>query len=111
MESAARRQRHLMDPDHPVRPVNDASLTRVQRWVLSSLTVVTVAHFAAGLLLAARVMPGDATGGRSVLAMIAAILWVAGVAGARALHGVPVLSGWLGVGALLGGAGFVIVLL
>jgi hypothetical protein len=104
------RPRHLMDPDHPVRPVDDASLTRVQRWVLSSLTVVTVAHFAVGLLLAALVLPEQAVGGRIVLAVIAAILWVAGIAGARAIHGVPVVSGWLGAGVALGVAGLAIVL-
>ncbi len=106
-----RRPRHLMDPDHVVRPVNDASLVRVQRWVLSSLTVVTVAHFAVGLLLAALVLPADAVAGRVVLAVIATILWVAGIAGARAIHGVPAVSGWLAVGLVLGviGAGVVLV--
>jgi hypothetical protein len=105
-----RRPRHLMDPEHPVRMVDDASLTRVQRWVMSSLTVVTVAHFAVGLLLAALVLPSDAEGSRAALAVIATILWVAGIAGARAIHGVPVLSGWLAVGLLLGAAGVGVVL-
>lgn len=105
-----RRPRHLMDPDHPVRPLDDASLTRVQRWVLSSLTLVTVAHFAVGLLLAALVLPADAVGGRVVLAVIATILWVAGIAGARALHGASVLSAWLAVGVLLGAIGAGVVL-
>lgn len=105
-----RRSRHLMDPGNPVRTVNDASLTRVQRWVMSSLTVVTVAHFAIGLLLAALVLPSDAVGGRAMLAGIAAVLWIAGIAGARALHDVRVLSWWLALGPLLGGVGAWVVL-
>lgn len=110
MSTTQRRRRHLMDPANPVRPVNDAHLTRVQRWVLSSLTLVTVAHFAVGLLLAARTLPGDATGGRVALAVIAAVLWTGGVAGARALHDAPVWSAWLAVGPALGAAGVLVVL-
>ncbi len=105
-----RRSRHLMDPANPVRTVDDASLTRVQRWVMSTLTVVTIGHFAIGLLLAALVLPADAIGGRATLAVIAAILWIGGVAGARAIHAVPVLSWWLAVGPLLGAVGAWVVL-
>ncbi|HSX67311.1 hypothetical protein [Nocardioides sp.] len=105
-----RRARHLMDPANPVRPVNDASLTSVQRWVLSSLTVVTVAHFAVGLVVAALAMPHGAVGGRLVLAVIATVLWVAGIAGARAIHGIAVRSSWLALGLLLGAVGAVVVL-
>ncbi|GGO84541.1 hypothetical protein GCM10011584_02320 [Nocardioides phosphati] len=110
MDTTQRRRRHLMDPGAPVRSVDDASLTRVQRWVMSSLVVVTIAHFAAGLLLAALALPVGATGGRLVLAAIAAILWLAGVAGARAIHGLSVVSPWLLVGLLLGAAGVAVVL-
>lgn len=110
MATAPRRPRHLMDPANPVRPVNDASLTRVQRWVLSSLTLVTVAHFAVGLLLSARALPAEVVGGRVVLAVIAGLLWTGGVVGARALHGAPLRSGWLLVGPLLGAAGLAVVL-
>jgi hypothetical protein len=110
MDAAQRRRRHLMDPSAPVRTVDDASLTRVQRWVMSSLVVVTIAHFAVGLLLAALVLPHDATGGRIVLAVIAGVLWLAGIAGARAIHGARVLSAWLLLGVLLGTAGMVAVL-
>ena len=77
---------------------------------MSSLTLVTVAHFAVGLLLAARALPGEANGGRVVLAVIAALLWTGGLAGARALHGAPVRSAWLLVGPLLGAAGLAVVL-
>jgi len=100
-----------MDPSAPVRSVDDASLTRVQRWVMSSLVVVTVAHFAVGLLLAARALPVDATGSRVVLAVIAGILWTLGIAAARAIHGLPVLRAWLLLGPLLGAAGLALVLL
>ena len=48
-----RRPRHLMDPDNPVRPVNDHSLTQVQRWVLSVLAVTTILHLSAGLVIGA----------------------------------------------------------
>lgn len=110
MATTQRRPRHLMDPENPVRPVNDASLTRVQRWVLSSLTLVTVAHFAVGLLLAARALPAEVVGGRVALAAIAGVLWTAGVAGSRALHDARIWSAWLLVGPLLGVAGLPVAL-
>lgn len=110
MDAAQRRRRHLMDPANPVRPVNDASLTAVQRWVMSTLTMVTVAHFAGGLLLAALALPPTAVGGRAVLAGISSVLWIGGIAGARALHGLRAASPWLAVGVALGLSGAWLVL-
>ena len=50
------RRRHLMDPANPQRVVNDQSLTRVQRWVMSVLAVTTILHMSGGLILAALVI-------------------------------------------------------
>lgn len=105
-----RRRRHLMDPANPVRPVNDASLTRVQRLVLSSLTVVTIAHLGAGLVLAALALPVAETGNRIGLAAIAGLTWVFAVAAARALHGASLVSPWLLAGLVPAAIGFWVVL-
>lgn len=98
--STARRPRHLMDPAHPVRQVDDASLTRVQQWVVSVLVVTTVAHLAIGLVVASWAIPADRVAYRAVLDLIAGCFGVLGVAGARAVHRKPLLSPWLLAGFL-----------
>ena len=51
-----RKARHLIDFDAPATPRDAArdaaSLTRVQRWVMSVLAVTTVGHLAVGLVVA-----------------------------------------------------------
>lgn len=76
-----------MDPDHPVRPVNDRSLTNVQRWVMSVLTVFTVAHLALGIAFAAYTIDDQYTAARIGLNVIAAAFGVIGVAAGIAIHG------------------------
>jgi hypothetical protein len=108
---AARRPRHLMDPAHPVRTVNDASLTRVQQWVASVLTVTTVAHLAAGLVAASFVLPAGDTAGRAGLSVIAGAFGMLGVAGALAIHGRSIASPWLLCGFLPGAVGLALLVL
>ena len=60
-----KRRRHLLDLDAPRRVVSDPaaeerSLSRVQRWVMSTLAVITILHLAGGLILAAMFLE-DAT--------------------------------------------------
>ncbi|RJS45540.1 hypothetical protein [Nocardioides cavernaquae] len=105
----ARPRRHLMDPARPVRLVNDVSLTRVQQWVASVLTVTTVGHLAVGLVVAAFALPAGHTGGRAGLAVIAGAFGMLGVAGALAIHRRPIISPWLLCGFLPGAVGLALV--
>jgi hypothetical protein len=87
MQQPAKRPRHLMDPDNPVRPVNDRSLTNVQRWVMSVLVVFTIAHLAIGIAIAASVVPDDKTAAQIGLNLIACAFGVIGVAAGLLIHG------------------------
>jgi 7-keto-8-aminopelargonate synthetase-like enzyme len=78
-----------MDPAHPVRPVNDGSLTRVQRLIASILMVTTVGHLAVGLAVAAFLLPADEPQARIGLTVIAVLFAALGVAGAFAIHRRP----------------------
>jgi hypothetical protein len=84
----ARRARHLMDPAAlPARPstYDDASVRRVQRWVMSAL-VVTVAMLLAGgwVLIAGTIV--EKTAGQWVLLGNSAAFGVAGIAAALVIH-------------------------
>lgn len=76
-----------MDPDNPVRPVNDTSLTHVQRWVMSVLAVFTIAHLAIGIAIGALFVRDDAVAARLGLCVIAAAFGVIGVATGFLIHG------------------------
>jgi hypothetical protein len=78
-----------MDPDNLVRPVNDHSLTNVQRWVMSVLTVFTIAHLSIGLALAGNMVPDDATAAKIGLNLIACAFGVIGVAAGILIHSNP----------------------
>lgn len=99
-----------MDPDHPVRPVNDASLTHVQRWVLSVLAVFTIAHLAVGLVIAAFQVRADDTSARIGLCVIAGIFGALGVGAGQLIHRRNPLNAWLLVGLMPGVVGLVLVL-
>ena len=75
-----------MDPNNPVRPVNDHSLTNVQRWVMSVLAVFTIAHLAIGIAIAAYTVPDDKTAARIGLNVIACAFGVIGVAAGFLIH-------------------------
>jgi hypothetical protein len=104
-----KRPRHLMDPDNLVRPVNDRSLTNVQRWVMSVLTVFTIAHLAVGIAIAANAVRDDATAARVGLCLIACAFGVIGVAAGLLIHGKRPhtwpYAPWLTLGLLPGLAG------
>jgi len=76
-----------MDPNNPVRTVNDRSLTRVQRWVASVLAVFTIIHLAIGIAIAANVVHEDATAARVGLCVIAGAFGVIAVAVGFLIHG------------------------
>jgi hypothetical protein len=105
-----KRPRHLMDPDNPVRQVNDASLTRVQRWVASVLTVFTIAHLAVGIDIAAVMVSSSQQGARIGLTIMAGLFGVLGVAAGQLIHRHNPLNPWLLLGFLPTAVGLVLVL-
>ncbi|HET8604802.1 MAG TPA: hypothetical protein VFM09_12800 [Marmoricola sp.] len=105
--AAPRRPRHLMDPDNP-RPAarnEGMSLTQVQRWVMSTLALTTILHFAAGLVVAAVFLERSRTDGRIALNLLAAAVAVMGIAAARLIHQKNPLSPWLLLGLLVAPVG------
>jgi hypothetical protein len=99
-----RRRRHLIDPDAP-RPVRDPraehrSLTRVQRWVMSTLAVTTILHLSAGLVLAAMFLPEPKLSAEIGLNVIAGAFGVIAVIAALAVHQRRIFSWWLLLGLL-----------
>lgn len=100
-----RRAKHLIDPANPrprptgeERRLEQARLNRVREWVTSALAVTTVFHLSVGLSIAAIFMADDRVAARIGLNLIGAVLLVAGIAGARAIHHKNPLSGWLLLG-------------
>lgn len=98
-----------MDPANPQRLVNDHSLTRVQRWVMSVLAVTTIMHMAGGLILAAVVIDAS-TGSRILLCAIGGAFGVIAVSVGLLIHRRPVLSPWLLLGLVPFVLGLVLVL-
>lgn len=109
-----KRPRHLMDPDNLQRPVNNAALTHVQRWVLSVLTVFTIAHLAVGIAVAAQVVRESDTGARIGLNVIAMIFGILGVAAGFVIHRKKPLAWpyapWLLLGTVPGVVGMILAL-
>ncbi|WGY03038.1 hypothetical protein QI633_04610 [Nocardioides sp. QY071] len=105
IDTAPRRRRHLMDPAHPVRPVNDRALTNVQRWVMSTLVVFTAAHLAAGMVIAALEIEPSAGAARVGLNVIGGAFMAIAVVAARKIHGRPALTTWLLVAPLVTAVG------
>jgi len=87
-----------MDPDNPIRPVNDRSLTNVQRWVLSVLTVFTIAHLAVGLVIAAVMISPDQPAPRIGLSIIAGLFGLLGLAAGFLIHRRTPFTPWLLLG-------------
>jgi hypothetical protein len=99
-----------MDPDNPVRPVNDHRLTQVQRWVVSVLAVTTILHMSVGLVIGAWFIDEDAVASRVGLCIIGGLFGVVAAGVGRLIHQKPILSPWLAVGFLPGLIGIVLVL-
>jgi hypothetical protein len=106
-----KRPRHLMDPNNPVRPVNDRALTNVQRWVVSVLAVTTILHLSVGLVVAAYFLGDGLLGAKLGLCAIGAAFGVISAVVGRVIHRKPVLSPWLALGLIPGIAGAVLVVL
>jgi hypothetical protein len=99
-----------MDPDNPVRQVNDQSLTNVQRWVVSVLAVTTLGHLVAGLVVGALFLDVDARVSRVGICVIGGLFGVVAVGLARLIHQKPIPSWWLLLGFLPGAVGLVLAL-
>lgn len=100
---ARKRPRHLMDPDNPVREVKSAAsgsmhLEPVQKWVLSILAAVTIAHLAAGLVIAAMYVDDSRTDAQIGLNILAGAFGVIAVVVFRTIHQLKPLSAWLLLG-------------
>jgi hypothetical protein len=95
------RRKHLMSAGAP-RPQSRYStdVSTVQKWVLSSLAVITVGHLAAGLVVAALFAPQNRLDARIGLLVIAGAFGVIAVAAALAIHKKNPLSPWLLLGFL-----------
>jgi hypothetical protein len=100
-----------MDPDHPVRQVNDHALTRVQRWVLSVLAVTTILHLSAGLVVAAYFLDDSQVVSRYGLCVIGGLFGVVAAAVGRLIHQKSVASWWLVAGFLPGVVGIALLAL
>ena len=75
-------------------------LEPVQKWVLSVLAAVTIAHLAAGLVIAAMYVDDTRTGAQVGLNVLAGAFGVIAVAVFRAIHQKSMLSPWLLLGAV-----------
>jgi hypothetical protein len=88
-----------MDPANPQRTVNDHSLTRVQRWIMSVLAVTTILHLSAGLIVAAVFVDDNLTAAVG-LCLIAGAFAVIATGVGLAIHGRNVVSPWLVLGVI-----------
>lgn len=103
-ETPQRRRRHLMDPNAP-RPVHDyaaenASLTQVQRWVMSVLAVSTIFHLVVGVLLGALLLDNPRPGAQLGLCIIAGVLGMIAVGLGFLIHQEKPWTPWLLAGLL-----------
>ena len=96
--AAPKRQRHLMDPNNPVRMRNDHQLSKVQRTVMSALAVTTILHLSAGLVIAAYFLDDVGDGGKIGLLVIAAAFGVLAVAAGFVIHKKSAATPWLLLG-------------
>lgn len=99
-----------MDPAHPVRQVNDAHFTQVQRWVVSVLAVTTIGHLSVGLVIGALFLDVDAPVSRFGVCVIGGLFGVVAAGVGRLIHQKPIPSPWLAVGFLPGVVGIGLVL-
>ncbi|MBA2952612.1 hypothetical protein GON03_21560 [Nocardioides sp. MAH-18] len=97
-----------MDPDNLRREtIRDSGsgpmhLEPVQKWVLSVLAAVTIAHLAVGLVIAALYVDQSRTDAVVGLNIISAAFGLIAVAVFRAIHQKPILTPWLALGLVPG---------
>jgi hypothetical protein len=104
-----------MDPANPRRQSSSAgsgsmSMGSVQRWVMSALAVTTIAHFSAGLVLAAIFLETPRPGAQIGLDVIAGIVGVLGIAAGFAIHQKSPLTPWLVLGLIPAAVGLYFIL-
>lgn len=96
-----RRRRHLIDFDNPPPPTPQASLSNVQRWIVSTLAVSTILHLCLGLVLAAYVADPAQQVARIGLLVVGGLFGMVAVLAGLAIHqrrGRRLLSPWLLLG-------------
>ncbi len=98
-------RRHLLDLEAPRRIVHDPaaeerSLSGVQRWVMSTLAVITILHLSGGLILAAMHLDDATLASQIGLNVIAGAFGLLAVVVALGIHGRRILSPWLLLGLL-----------
>ena len=86
-------RKHLMVPGQPRPQQRSTSLTTVQRWVMSSLTAITILHMSGGIVVAAYV--SDRRSSQIGLLVIAAAFGVLAFVAALLIHRRSPLSWWL----------------
>ncbi|HYO39609.1 MAG TPA: hypothetical protein VER39_08130 [Nocardioidaceae bacterium] len=90
-------RKHLMTPGQPRPPQRYSTpITSVQRWVMSSLTAITILHMSGGLVIAA--FYNDRRDSQVGLLVIAAVFGVLAFVAALMIHRRSPLSPWLLVG-------------
>lgn len=96
-QATPRPRKHLMVPGEPPRQRPDAmSLSKVQRWVISTLAVSTIFHLAAGLVLAA--MYVETLDAQIGLLAISGAFGVIAIAVGVMIHQKKPLTPWLVLG-------------
>lgn len=108
-----RRAKHLMDPNQPrprTSPEDIARLEKVQRRVLTALTVTTILHLSAGLAIASDYIDRERTDAIIGLNVLAAAFGVCAVASGLAIYKKSLLSPLLLLGLVPGIVGLVWVL-
>lgn len=74
------------------------SLTRVQRWVMSTLATTTILHLSAGLVVAAFAIDESRTDAQVGLLLIGAAFGMVAVAVGLMIHRRSFVSPWLALG-------------
>jgi hypothetical protein len=86
-------RKHLMTPGQPRPQQRQTNITTVQRWVMSSLTAITILHLSGGIVVAAYV--SDRRSSQIGLLVIAAAFGMLAFVAALLIHRRSPLSWWL----------------
>jgi hypothetical protein len=86
-------RKHLMTPGQPRPQQRQTNITTVQRWVMSSLTAITILHLSGGIVVAAYV--SDRRSSQIGLLVIAAVFGMLAFVAALLIHRRSPLSWWL----------------
>lgn len=86
-------RKHLMTPGQPRPQQRQTNVTTVQRWVMSSLTALTILHLSGGIVVAAYF--SDRRSSQIGLLVIAAAFGMLAFVAALLIHRRSPLSWWL----------------